>query len=76
MTVPSEATVERWTLYTMSGIAGTDLYRWHPSPPTDDPTVIGLNVPTRVANYVACGWDTGHLSDPDNWSLDIDWEER
>jgi hypothetical protein len=76
MTIPSSGGVDAWSLYTMSGVGRTERYRWHPSPPTDDPTIVGLNVPTRVANYVACGWGEGYLRDPENWSLQIDWEER
>lgn len=65
-----------WTSYTSSGVARTMHFDWHPAPPTDDPTILGLNVPTRVANYVACGWDEGHLTDPEDWSIDISWEQR
>ncbi|MDF2693719.1 MAG: hypothetical protein K0S65_2102, partial [Labilithrix sp.] len=72
---PSDGGVDRWALYTVSGIGRTERYFWHPSPPTDDPTIAGLNVPTRVANYVACGQDDA-LRDPENWTLEIAWEER
>jgi hypothetical protein len=68
--------IEDWSSYTVNGVAWTQKFVWHSSPPTDDPTVLGLNVPTRVANYAACGWDDGHLRDPENWVLDISWEER
>jgi hypothetical protein len=68
--------VENWTLYTVGGVGRTARFAWHPAPPTDDPTILGINVPTRVANYVACGWDEGNLLDPAQWSLDVTWEER
>ncbi|MCW5831904.1 MAG: hypothetical protein KIS78_05570 [Labilithrix sp.] len=73
---PADSGVERWAIYTTSGIGGTEPYRWHPSPPTDDPTIAGINVPTRVANHVACGRDEGDLRDPSNWTLTVEWEER
>ncbi|MBX3252435.1 MAG: hypothetical protein KF901_35000, partial [Myxococcales bacterium] len=73
---PSDGSVERWALYTTSGVGRTEQFRWHPSPPTNDPTIAGINVPTRVANHVACGRDDGHLRDPENWTLTVDWEER
>lgn len=76
VTVPPAGGVEDWSLYTVSGIGYTRRFRWHPLPPTDDPTILGINVPTRVANYVACGWDEGHLHEPEEWELDITWEER
>jgi hypothetical protein len=74
--VPSDGSVDRWAIYTASGIGHTERYRWHPAPPTQDPTIAGINVPTRVANWVACGQDTGHLRDPENWTLEVTWEER
>ena len=43
--------------------------------PTADPTLLGIAVPTRVANYVACGRDGGHLEEPSTWQLDVTWEE-
>jgi hypothetical protein len=74
--MPPGGGVREWTLYTVGEIGRTERFYWHPVRPTDDPTILGLNVPTRVANYVACGWDEGHLLDPDAWSVDISWEER
>ncbi len=68
--------VESWTLYTVGGVGNTRRFAWHPSPPTDDPTLLGINVPTRVANHVACGRDEGNLLDPAEWTLDVTWEER
>ncbi|MBX3227103.1 MAG: hypothetical protein KIT84_35795 [Labilithrix sp.] len=68
--------IEQWASYTTTGIAWTQRFAWHGAPPTDDPTILGLNVPTRVANYVACGWDEGALKDPNAWLLDLTWEER
>ncbi|HVJ93967.1 MAG TPA: hypothetical protein VM580_29460, partial [Labilithrix sp.] len=73
---PSTGSIESWTLYTTSGVGYTRRYERHPAPPTSDPTIASINVPTRVANYVACGWDAGRLRDPDHWKLRIDWEER
>lgn len=73
---PSRGGIASWTSYTTSGIGRTQRFRWHPDPPTADPTILGLNVPTRVANYVACGWDQGDLTAPSDWSLDVTWEER
>lgn len=73
---PTSGGAGSWTSYTSSGIARTMHFDWHPHPPSDDPTILGLNVPTRVANYVACGWDEGHLTDPEDWSIDISWEQR
>lgn len=74
--IPSAGTVATWSRYTVSGISRTEEFRFHPTPPTDDPTIVAINIPTRVANYVACGWDEGHLVDPATWSIDISWEER
>lgn len=68
--------IEQWTSYTANGSAFTRPFDWHGAPPTDDPTILGLNVPTRVANYVACGWDQGLLKKPESWFLDVSWEER
>jgi hypothetical protein len=67
--------VQDWAEYTTSGIGGTHHFAHHPAPPTDDPTIYGINVPTRVANHVACGRDD-RLRDPSQWQLDIDWEAR
>jgi hypothetical protein len=74
--IPSAGDVATWERYTVSGISRTREFRFHPTPPTDDPTIVAINVPTRVANYVACGWDQGHLDDPQTWSIDLTWEER
>jgi len=75
--VRSSGGVEAWSLYTVSGVGHTERFRWHIRAPTDDPTIIAINVPTRVANYVACGWDEGNrLLDPENWTLKIEWQER
>jgi hypothetical protein len=74
--IPSSGPVDDWAPYTVSGIGGTDRYRVHPAPPTDDPTIFAINVPTRVANFTACGWDGGALRDPSRWTLDVTWEER
>ena len=74
--VPSNGGVETWALYTASGVSRTERYRRHPAPPTYDPTIAGINVPTRVANHVACGRDEGDLLAPENWTLSIEWEER
>jgi hypothetical protein len=73
---PSRGGIDAWSLYTVSGIGHTERFGWHIAPPTNDPTILGINVPTRVANYVACGLDEGHLRRPDDWSLSIEWEER
>jgi hypothetical protein len=67
--------LESWARYTVGGIGGTEDFRDHPSAPTADPTVLGIAVPTRVANYVACGRDGGHLEDPSTWQLEVTWEE-
>lgn len=76
ITVPPNGGVEDWTSYTAGGIGLTARFSWHPAPPTSDPTVLGINIPTRVANYAACGWDEGHLREPEDWTLDVTWEER
>lgn len=68
--------VEEWARYTVGGIGYTLRFSWHPGPPTTDPSMLGINVPTRVANYSACDLDDGHLKDAENWSLEVDWEER
>jgi len=67
--------VTDWSPYTTSGVGGTQEFDGHPAPPTDDPTIYGINVPTRVANHVACGRDD-RLRDPGTWLLDIEWEAR
>lgn len=74
--IPPNGDVSSWARYTVSGISRTEEFRFHPTPASDDPTIVAINVPTRVANYVACGWDRGHLDDPATWSLDLSWEER
>jgi hypothetical protein len=68
--------IRDWSSYTQNGVSWTTPFAWHGAAPTDDPTVLGLNVPTRVANYAACGWDQGRLRDPNNWVLVIRWDER
>jgi hypothetical protein len=73
--VPSSGGIDNWSSYTVSGVGYTERYRWHVAPPTDDPTILGLNVPTRVANFVACGGDDA-LRAPETWTLHIEWEER
>ena len=67
--------VESWTQYTMGGISGTDDFGDHATAPTADPTLFGIAVPTRVANYVACGRDAGRLEQPGTWHLEVTWEE-
>ena len=66
-----------WALYTSGGV-GQSLPFWrHPSPPTDDPTILALNVPTRVANYVSCGWEGSEtLGVSSTWFADLVWEFR
>lgn len=70
-----------WTLYNLGGLgwsrSGRALsFAEHPWPPVDgDPTILAINVPTRVANYSACHGAAG-LGDPETWSLDVTWEER
>lgn len=73
---PSSGGVDNWAIWSVGGLYPSQPLRWHPFPPTDDPTVIALNVPTRVANYVACGMDDGRLVDPAQWTLEITWDER
>jgi hypothetical protein len=73
--MPSSGSVETWARYTTSGISATERFAWNPSSPTNDPTVLGINVPTRVANHVACGGDAA-LTDPSTWTLDVAWDER
>lgn len=75
VTMPSSGDVAQWTMYTRSGVAWSDPFAWHPAAPTMDPTVLGINVPTRVANHVACGRDPA-LLDPSTWTLEVAWEER
>jgi hypothetical protein len=66
-----------WAGYTTGAVGPTLAFTSHPSPPTDDPTIYGLNVPSRVANYVACGWEKSEvLRDPATWHLEVAWEER
>ena len=66
-----------WALYTVGAVGPTLSFGGHSSPPSDDPTIVGLNVPSRVANYVACGWEKSEaLRDPATWHLDASWEER
>lgn len=67
--------LESWAQYTVGGIAGTDDFGDHPTAPTADPTLFGIAVPTRVANYVACGRDGGRLEETGTWHLEITWEE-
>lgn len=69
--------IHDWSSFTVDGVSWTKPF-WQAAgtPPTEDPTILGLNVPTRVANYAACGWDDGNLRDPENWVLNIQWEER
>jgi hypothetical protein len=73
--VPASDSVDVWAKYTISGVGWTDRFAWHMAPPTSDPTVLGINVPTRVANWVACGRDDT-LRDPATWVLEVTWEER
>lgn len=66
-----------WALYTVGAIGPSLAFSDHVAPPTADPTLLALNVPTRVANYVSCGWESGaKLADPGTWSVDASWEER
>jgi hypothetical protein len=74
-TTPSLGPVEAWTLYTTSGIGWTERFSSHGAAPTFDPTIVAINVPTRVANHVACGRDDALLL-PETWSLDISWDEH
>ena len=74
--IPPSGTVRSWAIYTASGIGRTERFAWHPAPPTSDPTIVGINVPTRVANFSACGWDDGRLRDPQTWTLEVSWDER
>jgi hypothetical protein len=76
LSVRAAGEVEEWARYTTSGLGQTNRFIWHPAPPTTDPTILGINVPTRVANYSACYLDDGHLIEPENWSLEIEWEQR
>jgi hypothetical protein len=68
--------LDSWAEYTVSGIGRSIPFSDHSRPPTDDPTLLGINVPTRVANYVACGRGDGRLREPSFWHLDVAWEER
>jgi hypothetical protein len=76
LATPSRGGIDAWSLYTVNGIAGTEVFRWHSRPPTSDPTVVAVNVPTRVANYAACGADGRRLLDPEQWTLAVEWEQR
>jgi hypothetical protein len=75
LTTPSSGPVEAWALYTTSGIGWTERFSSHGAAPTFDPTIVAINVPTRVANHVACGRDDALLL-PETWSLDVSWEEH
>jgi hypothetical protein len=75
VTMPSSGPVDAWALYTTSGIGWTERFSSHGAAPTFDPTILAINVPTRVANHVACGRDY-ELLRPETWTLDISWEER
>jgi hypothetical protein len=69
--------INTWAGYTTGAVGPTLAFAKHPAPPTDDPKIYGLNVPSRVANYVACGWaNSDTLRDPATWQLDVSWEER
>lgn len=74
--VPGFGSLANWSLFTVGGTGNTGRFGGHPARPTDDPRVVAVNVPTRVANYVACGMDDAHLESPAAWSLRIRWEER
>lgn len=66
-----------WAGYTTGAVGPTLAFAGHPTPPTNDPMIFGLNVPSRVANYVACGWQkSATLRDPATWHLEVSWEER
>ena len=66
-----------WAGYTTGAVGPTLAFAQHPTPPTDDPMILGLNVPSRVANYVACGWERSNaLRNPATWHVDVSWEER
>jgi hypothetical protein len=67
--------VASWAQYTVGGIGATNDFGDHPKAPTADPTLLGIAVPTRVANYVACGRDDGRLEDLATWHLDVTWDE-
>lgn len=67
--------IESWTLYTIGAIGGTDDFLDHATAPTADPTILGIAVPTRVANYVACGRDRGQLEHTATWQLEVAWDE-
>jgi hypothetical protein len=66
-----------WALYTKGAIGPSLAFAAHPSPPSDDPTLLALNVPTRVANYVSCERPgSAKLRDAKSWYVDASWEER
>jgi len=69
--------IQTWAGYTAGAIGPTLAFSGHPSPPTEDPTIFGLNVPSRVANYVSCGREKSDaLREPTTWHLDVTWDER
>jgi hypothetical protein len=72
---PTSGDVSHWPLFSVGGIWPMLPFRLHGQPATDDPTIVAINAPTRVANYVACGGDE-RLEDPDRWAIDVTWEER
>lgn len=66
-----------WAMFTVGAVGPTLALTQHPSPPTDDPTLLAINVPTRVANYVSCRWErSAVLALPETWHVDVSWEER
>lgn len=65
-----------WTLYSEAGFDPTMPFSSHPAPPSRDPDVLGVNVPTRVANHIACGLGGDALREPSTWWLDVRWSER
>lgn len=73
--------VSSWALYNEGGMgwsaSGRTLhFGEHARPPVHhDPTVLAINVPTRVANYAACH-EAAAMKDPETWVLDVTWEER
>ena len=71
----ASGTVQDWSRYTVSGLGYTERFGWHSAPPTSDPTILGINVPTRGANHVACGRDPV-LREARAWSLEVSWDER
>jgi hypothetical protein len=72
---PTSGDVSHWSSYSVGGMWPMLPFRLHGQPASDDPTIVAINVPTRVANYVACGGDD-RLRDPATWTIDIIWEER